>query len=495
MSHLSRTTRHWSLLLLLSLLAYAGDGASSVTAQAPPVASDGIDFDSVIQPLLARQCLSCHGADDPHGGLDLTEPHADTLDLVAPGSPSESELLARVSTEDLDERMPPTGPGLSAGEIELLTQWIEQGASWPEHWSYRAITEQPTPLPSSLNRWAQGPLDAGIAVQLERHGLEVVRPASKGVLLRRATYDLWGLPPEPEDVARFERDSRPDAWSRTVDRLLASPRFGERQARHWMDQVHFAETHGHDQDRPRENAWPYRDYLIERFNSDVPYAQFVSEQVAGDALYPDDPWATVGTGLLAAGPWDESSLRDIREDAPDREVARYLDRDDIVTTVMATFAGTSIHCARCHDHKFDPISQADYYGLQAVFAATDKANREIDLDVDVALQRERLASRLARWSSFDPASEDLPEPVDPVWLETRLATVRAQLSAWLSEAPLEVAALGGATTQVRDDHSVLFEGPRPDKDNYRWILPLHVGQLTAVRLEVLPAESLPFSGP
>src|SRR5262249_54016880 len=157
-------------------------------------------------------------------------------------------------------------------------------------------------------------------------------------------------PPTPEEVDAFLKDESPDAYERVVDRLLASPHHGERWARHWMDAARFAETHGHDQDRPRPNAWPYRDYLIRSFNADKPYGRFVCEQLAGDVLYPDDPDAVVALGFLAAGPWDESSLRDIREDTLDREVGRYLDRDDMLSTAMGTFVSLTVHCARCHDH-------------------------------------------------------------------------------------------------------------------------------------------------
>ena len=180
-------------------------------------------------------------------------------------------------------------------------------------------------------------------------------------MIRRLSFDLLGLPPDTREVARFLGDPSPDAYERLVDRLLASPHYGERWARHWMDLVHFAETHGHDQDRIRPNAWPYRDYLIDSFNRDTPYARFVQEQVAADALFPDEPRLAVAQGMLAAGPWDESSLRDIRDDSIDRLIGHYIDRDDMVTTVMSTFASATVHCARCHDHKFDPISQEDYY--------------------------------------------------------------------------------------------------------------------------------------
>src|SRR2546428_8451036 len=166
-----------------------------------------------------------------------------------------------------------------------------------------------------------------------------------------------------------------------------------------MDVVHFAETHGHDQDRIRTNAWPYRDYLIASFNSDKPYPRFVQEQIAGDALFPDDPQAVVALGFIAAGRWDESSLRDIREDTIDRQIGRYLDRDDMVTTVMQTFTSTTVQCARCHDHKFDPIPQRDYYALQSVFAGVDRANRTYDPNPAVHGRRQallRLRQRVER---------------------------------------------------------------------------------------------------
>ena len=170
-----------------------------------------------------------------------------------------------------------------------------------------------------------------------------------------------------------------------------------------MDVAHFAETHGHDQDRIRPNAWRYRDYLIAAFNDDIPYARFIREQVAADALYPDKPAAIAALGFLAAGPWDESSLRDIREDSIDREAGHYLDRDDMVTTVMSTVSSLTIHCARCHDHKFDPIKQSEYYGLQAVFAGVSRAEREFDPDAKTAVERQALKEALKSISRYDPS--------------------------------------------------------------------------------------------
>ena len=188
------------------------------------------------------------------------------------------------------------------------------------HWAYRPL-EKPS-LPPVKSKSVRNPIDHFITAKLEQSGLRFAPEAERRTLLRRVSFDLIGLPPTPEELTAFLADKAPDAYERVVDRLLDSPRYGERWARHWMDAIHFAETHGHDQDRIRTNAWPYRDYLITSFNHDKPYARFVQEQVAGDALFPGDSQATVALGFLAAGPWDESSLRDIREDTIDRQIAR-----------------------------------------------------------------------------------------------------------------------------------------------------------------------------
>src|SRR5262249_9235394 len=239
--------------------------------------------------------------------------------------------------------------------------------------------------------------------------------ASRRTLIRRLSFDLLGLPPEPQEIEAFESDSSPMAYERLVDRMLGSPHYGERWARHWMDLVHFAETHGHDQDRIRPNAWPYRDYLIRSFNRDTPYARFVAEQLAADALFPDEPELVVALGMLAAGPWDESSLRDIRADSIDRQIGHYIDRDDMVSTVMSTFASATVHCARCHDHKFDPISQDDYYSLQAGFAGVDKAERCYDADKDV--------DRLRRSLSTARKAAEKQDPSRAAWIKAELGAL------------------------------------------------------------------------
>jgi hypothetical protein len=282
-------------------------------------------------------------------------------------------------------------------------------------WSLRPLAK-PTPPAvhvKGADDWARAPIDRFILAKLQESGLAPAPPADRRTLLRRVTFDLIGLPPTPEAVEAFLTDRSPDAYEKVVDRLLASPHHGERWARHWMDVVHYAETHGHDQDRPRPHAWPYRDYLIRAFNADKPYARFVQEQLAGDVLYPGDVDAVIALGFLATGPWDESSLRDIREDSIDRQIGRYLDRDDMVTTAISTFLSTTVHCARCHDHKFDPITAPEYYGLQAVFAGVDKAERAFEPDPRVAARRRQLARQelpfaLLRLTSLQPLRVPVP---------------------------------------------------------------------------------------
>jgi hypothetical protein len=365
-------------------------------------------------------------------------------------------------------------------------------------WSLQPLVKPAPPAiaaPSSKD-WPRTPIDCFILAKLREKGLGPAPPADKRTLLRRVTFDLTGLPPTPEEVEAFLADETPDAYERAVDRLLASPSYGERWARHWMDVAHYAETHGHDQDRPRPNAWPYRDHLIRSFNEDKPYARFVQEQVAGDVLFPEDPAATVALGFLATGPWDESSLRDIREDTLDREIARYLDRDDIVTTVMNTFVSTTVHCARCHDHKFDPIKQPEYYGLQAVFAGVDKAERPYDADPSVGARRHQLLQEKDRL-------QKLHRTVDASLLTSE---VQAQVAAWERKrttravvwAPLDpvswTSANGSALTKL-PDLSLLAGGKRPETDTYTVVVHTDLQGITGIRLEVLTDDSLPHKGP
>src|SRR5437773_2864924 len=364
----------------------------------------------------------------------------------------------------------------------------------PDDWAFQPLKRPLIPASSrTTHHESLNPIDAFVRARLAENALAPSPEADKRTLLRRVCFDLIGLPPTPEEMRAFLAEESPKAYEHVVDRLLASPRYGERWARHWMDAVHFAETHGHDQDRIRTNAWPYRDYLISSFNADKPYARFVEEQIAGDVLFPDDPQAVVALGFVAAGPWDESSLRDIREDTIDRQIGRYLDRDDMVTTVMQTFTSTTVQCARCHDHKFDPISQRDYYALQAVFAGVDRANRVYDLDPAVHRRRQALLHERKRLERGDRELLLAPGTQREV-AEWERALSERKPGRKVLEAQTFVS-VGGATLTRQSDGSLLASGPRPERDTYTITAASPLPGITAVRLEVLADESLPKGGP
>ena len=355
-------------------------------------------FETRIRPILVQECYRCHSSEAgrPKANLRLdtsdgVRKGGDNGPAIVPGKPDESLLIQAIAQSGEIASMPPKKK-LADGVVRDFRKWVELGAHDPrtsesavatklksnplDWWSLKPITHPGVPPREAAGaEWIRTPIDAFIWAKLSDEHLVPAPDADRRTLIRRLTFDLTGLPPTAHEIDAFLSDERPDAYERLVDRLLASPHHGERLARHWMDLVHFAETHGHDQDRIRPNAWRYRDYLIESFNRDLPYSRFVREQLAADVLFPNEPRLTVALGFIAAGPWDESSLRDIREDSIDRQIGYYLDRDDMVATTMATFVSSTVHCARCHDHKFDPIAQADYYNLQAVFAGVDRANR------------------------------------------------------------------------------------------------------------------------
>ena len=375
-------------------------------------ASD-IDFRSQIAPIFARHCLGCHGKDESKGGVSLhTKAEFLAAEMVVPGEPDSSQLLELITPEDGEASMPKDGKPLSEDEIKTIRTWILQGAKWPEKlelsepladfdwWSYQPLKRPEVPK-SSSNRSKRrrlkirNPIDAFVQRKLDQQSLEASPEASRATLIRRLYFDLIGLPPTPKETAAFVKSSDPKAYENLVDQLLASPRYGERWARHWLDVVHYADTHGYDKDKPRPFAFPYRDYVIRSFNQDKPYSRFVREQIAGDALWPNTTDGVVATGFIAAGPWDFIGHAEVPESKIDGKIARHLDRDDMVKSTLNTFCSVTIQCARCHQHKFDPISQEHYYSLQAVFAALDRADRRYDADSKLAARRYELEQKLA----------------------------------------------------------------------------------------------------
>jgi len=486
---------------------------------APAAAADGPEgrlfFEAKIRPVLVEHCYRCHSAEAgrPKGGLRL-----DTREglrrggtsgpAVAPGDPDESLLVQAVARAGDAAPMPPKTT-LPPAVVADFRRWVAMGAPDPrgdapaakadplDWWSLKPLAAPPLPpLDAAAARRVRNPIDAFIEARLKDQGLTPAPEADRRSLIRRLAFDLTGLPPTPEEVDLFVNDDRPDAYERQTDRLLASPHHGERWARHWMDAVHFAETHGHDQDRIRPNAWRYRDYLVDAFNGDTPYPRFVREQLAADVLFPGEPRLTPALGFLAAGPWDESSLRDIRDDSIDRQIGHYLDRDDMVTTVVSTLVSTTAHCARCHDHKFDPIPQADYYRLQAVFAGTDRADRAFDPDPEVGLARKQLTAKLKSLRDRDPALlASLLGPAAQAEAASWEAGRTTPAPVWTVLDPERVGSVSGATLTEQPDHSVLAGGVAALQDTYTVTARTDLSGVTAVRLEVLADDRLPSRGP
>ena len=333
-------------------------------------------FEKDILTVFQTRCLSCHGPEKQRGGLRLDR-KADALTggdngaVIVPGKPAESSLLKRVTTMDTKERMPPKGDPLTAEQLAKLNDWIKSGANWPDavagateqpHWSFQPV-RQPA---GSMS------IDAFIDARLAKEGLKRSPVADKVTLIRRLSFDLLGLPPTPEQIADFVKDPSPDAYAKLVDRYLTASAFGERQARHWLDVVRFAESNGFEMNQNRPNAFHYRDYVIKSFNDDKPYNRFIKEQLAGDVLGAD-----VGTGFLVAGPWDQVKSPDTVLTAQQRADELH----DMISTTGSAFLGLTIGCARCHNHKFDPISHTDYHAVKAVFAGVQHGERAITMPV------------------------------------------------------------------------------------------------------------------
>ncbi|MFP6666440.1 MAG: PSD1 and planctomycete cytochrome C domain-containing protein [Pirellulales bacterium] len=460
------------------------------------------DYFRDIQPIFASRCIKCHGTGKSEGGLRLTDLASATKALesgaraVVPKQTDASELLRRVTISAADEQMPPKGPALTDQQVSRLKRWIAAGAVWPKHWALASLVRpRLPPIADEYRSWVRTPVDAFILEGLLRRRLEPAPEADKRRLLRRVYFDLIGLPPTPEEIYDFVEDRSPNAYETVVDRLLVSPRYGERWARHWLDVVHYADTHGHDEDAIRENAWPYRDYLIESLNSNKPYARFVQEQTAGDVLFPNDPSGIVAVGMLAAGPWDESSQMGIKDGTVDKEIARYLERDDMISTVMNTFVSMTVHCARCHDHKFDPIPTEDYYRLQAVFAGLDRVDRPYDLEATTMRNRRELLREKSNLQQQRLTSEELLR----AGINERVAKWERSFwdtgGNWRTVQADTIESTGGATATKRDDGSILFSGKRPDTDIYKITTSVTMPRITAVRLEVMTDESLSNMGP
>ena len=365
----------------------------------PPAASAKVDFARDIQPLLADRCVKCHGPEKQKGGLrldakGLAMQGGDDGKIIESGKSAESRLIHLVAGLEADTVMPPKDKGerLTGAQIGLLRAWIDQGVSWPgdgkvarvrsEHWSLQPLKKPAPPVVVG----SATEVDAFILAKLAAKGLALSPEADPRTLIRRLSYDLTGLPPTPEEVEAFvesygtngtngtskPHDSHP-SYRALVEKLLASPRYGERWGRHWLDVARYTESQGFEYDKPRENAWPYRDYVIRSFNDDKPYDRFMREQVAGDVLEPVTPDGMIAPSLLVCGPWDEAG--NAQANATQKMITREDELEDLLGVVGQSFLGLTVNCARCHTHKFDPIPHEDYYRMKAVFAGVKHGER------------------------------------------------------------------------------------------------------------------------
>ncbi|HJZ59932.1 MAG TPA: PSD1 and planctomycete cytochrome C domain-containing protein [Gemmataceae bacterium] len=345
-------------------------------------------YEKEVLPVLKEHCFKCHGAEPKvKGGLDLTNRKAileggDSGEVYDAKNPDASLLLKAIHYKDEQYRMPPKGK-LPDKEVAILTKWVKDGlpvspdrldastAAKPtpkggvvteeakRYWAYQPVKRPAVPEIRNPQSAIRNPIDAFILAKLEAKGLKPVGPAGKVALVRRAYYDLWGLPPTPEQIDEFVKDNSPDAWEKLIERLLASPHYGEKWGRHWLDVVRYAETNGYERDGPKPQAWKYRDYVIQSFNDDKPYNQFILEQLAGDEIPGYHPDAVIATGYYRLGVWDDEPADPLQ--------ALYDGYDDLVTVTGQAFLGMTLNCARCHDHKVDPIPQTDYYRMVAFF--------------------------------------------------------------------------------------------------------------------------------
>lgn len=364
----------------LSLLLFSGTACAVVNGADHPA------FE-----VLQNNCIECHNAHDHEGEIVLDR---------APLRPEGLKLVLQ-AVSGPEPEMPPKRDPLNKEQIEALKNWIESGAAIPEGrilkntrvadrnwWSLRPVVE--AEVPPSETGWPRNPIDHFVEARRSEAGLSPAPEASLLTLVRRLTYDLTGLPPTPGEVRDFLHAAAVDrekAYLDLVERLLGSPRYGEQWGRRWLDLVRYGESHGYDKDKARFHAWPYRDYVIRSFNEDKPWSRFVQEQVAGDVLWPGRPEGIVALGFVAAGPWDFIAHVEVGEGKRDGRIAKHLDRDDMVSAVFNVFMSTTVQCAQCHQHKFDPVSMEDYYRLQAVFAGVDRADRAYQPDEAVAGKR------------------------------------------------------------------------------------------------------------
>ncbi len=516
------------VVLVLSCSAFLGrtfldaaDQAGAVAAVDPDHAAKrklGLEvFQSDVRAILKDKCVSCHGGDATEGKLDLATQEGllkggerGPAAVVGRGDKS---LLVRLISHQQQPRMPKDGDKLTNKEIAAITKWIDLGAPFDEplveakkadplewtqrklasekkaFWSFQPLAKTTPPPIEDARGWVAAAVDRFVLGKLNEAKLAPNGSVSKAELIRRVTFDLIGLPPSADDVTEFIRDERADAYERLVDRLLANPHYGERWGRRWLDLARFAESHGFEHDYDRPSAFHYRDFVVQALNAGMPYDQFVRWQIAGDEFAPNDRLAMMATGFLAAGVHSTQITKN------EVEKHRYDEMDDMLGTIGTSMLGLTIGCARCHDHKFDPIPQADYYRLLSTFTTTIRSEVELDFD-PVGYQRDRAEFDISH-APFEQAVRDYEatqlEIAFAKWRSTR--DPAKENPSWFVPVDLAIKSKGNATFTKQSDESWLQSGTSPANDVVTITFTTKLRDVKSIRLEALAHPSFVKSGP
>ncbi|MFO0897281.1 MAG: PSD1 and planctomycete cytochrome C domain-containing protein [Pirellulales bacterium] len=455
--------RAWVALLLVALA---------------PRGAQAVDFTRDVRPILSGRCFKCHGPDDAarEANLRLDQREAalaeadSGLAAIVPGIPEESELVRRILAEDEGERMPPPSAPhpLTDAEKDILTRWVAEGAEYRQHWAFIPPVQSPLPAVKQAD-WPRNPIDHFVLARLEAAGLAPAPEADRHALVRRLYLDLVGLVPTPEEARSFVDDASPDAYERLVERLLASPHYGERWARRWLDLARYADTNGYEKDRPR-SIWLYREWVIEALNRDLPFDQFTREQIAGDLLPGAGDEQRIATGFHRNTMLNEEGGIDPLE-------FRFHAMTDRVATTGTVWLGLTIGCAQCHTHKYDPISHSEYYRLMALLNNADEPTFEVaqpEIESRRAAGEQEIAAAVSELPNHFPADEPAPFAAPQV---------------------VEFNAASGAAGEIREDRSVLVSGDVPETDDYTLVVESGPGRATALQLEALADPALPSKGP
>jgi hypothetical protein len=470
-------------------------------------AEPAVDYEKQIQPILRASCYSCHSSEKPAADLRLDSKSGALAGgrsgkAIVPGKPTASLLLQRLVTPNSKLRMPLGGTPLPAAKIELIRSWITDGAPWPEqqiskaHWSYVKPVRPTIPKTAGATDWVRNPIDAFVFARLAKEGLKPSPQAAKETLIRRVSLDLIGLPPTPQEIDEFVADQAPEAYEKVVNRLLASPRYGERWARPWLDLARYADTNGFEADRSR-SIWKYRDWVIKALNADMPFDQFTIEQIAGDMLPDATTDQRIATGFHRNTMFNE-------EGGVDKEEAHFENLIDRVNTTATVWLGSTVGCAQCHDHKYDPFTQKEYYQFLAFFNNSDRKAPEtgnitqkfIEPKLDLPTPEQETARKKLQ-SEIRELESRLKTPTPELAREQQdwERSVSQAVNEWTVIKPVRMETAAGTLLSQKAEGAILASGPNPAKESYIIEATTSVSGITGIRLEALPDAALPRGGP